>query len=186
MDYEIRLTTKGDYLSLETLSGITRDIKKKFEKSLNTTLKYELPNVSTTRINKQVKGNVKFIIKDIRRGSWEILLIGSIAGIIGKGIYDLTMDYIKTSDQWKDFKERVKIPSKKVAEGVSGDLSRIETLGPLAVKEKRIRIEQTSSGYAKLTYEVVLAPKKIKPDLIDSEEQLEYLIKEIEDKINKQ
>lgn len=186
MDYEIKLTTKGDYLSLETLSGITRDIKHKFEKSLVTTLKSELPTSSATRINEEVKGNVKFKIKDIRRGSWEIALIGSVAGILGKAIYDLTMDYIKTSDSWKDIKEKVKLPSKKVADGISTDLSRIDTLGPLAITQKKIRIEQTSSGFSKLIYEVVLEPKKISPDLITSDEQLENLIKEIEDKVKKQ
>ena len=49
------------------------------------------PDAKESEIKRKIKGKVNFYFDDVKRGSWEIVLIGAIGGLIGKVLYDLSL-----------------------------------------------------------------------------------------------
>lgn len=179
MDFEVKITTPGSYLSTRTLFGIISELNKSFEIGTINALKDLFPLSSNSQIRKFVSGKLDFNIVDAKKGSWELYLVGAIGGVVGKAIYDLSMDVIKTSPQWKGFKERVFKPSRKIAEEISEKLDDKEKLGPFLIETQSLVIETSSNGATKLKYEVVLIKNGDLPSLLTTENQVNHLIEEI-------
>jgi len=182
MDYVIHIKTKGDLLSTKTLWSIIRQINRDFEQAIYFALKEEFPKASSTYLKKAVKHQVEFTIQDARKGSWELVLIGGIGAILGKAVYDLSMDLIKTSTQWQEFKRRISRPSENVAESLKSQLEVEKNVGPLVIEKRSVTVEHLSNGVSKLTYYVELNRKHEKEVFVDSESQINDLIRQLEDK----
>ena len=182
MDYVIHIKTKGDLLSTKTLWGIIRQINRDFERAIYFALKEEFPKASSTYLRKAVKHQVEFTLRDARKGSWELVLIGGIGAIIGKAVYDLSLDFVKTSPQWQEFKNRIGRPSDNVAESLKSQLEVEKKVGPLVVEKRSVTIEHLSNGISKLTYYVELNRTHEKEVFVDSESQINALIQQLEDK----
>jgi N12 class adenine-specific DNA methylase len=181
MDFELTIKTPGQYLSTYTLWSVINQINRDFERTLRKSIQTEFPKVSSRQLSKLYKGKVNFYIKDVRKGSWELVLIGSVGGIIGKIFYDLGIDYVKSSNQWQEFKKRVNGPSKTIAKDIKDRLENEKTLGPYIVERKTVEIEISENGIPKLIYKAVLEQRKEQHNLLlDTEAQIEALIQEIE------
>ena len=181
MDFVVKFVTPGHILSTRSMFGIISDLNKVFENATIDTLISEHPNASRTTLINEVKGKLDFDIADARKGSWEIVLVGAIGGILGKAAYDLTMDTIKTSETWSNFKKRLFQPSEKAAANIEEKLEAKKRLGPFAVEKKTITIEKTNEGISKITYEVTLIKTKDSEHLITTEDQVKKLLEHLDE-----
>ena len=184
MDFRLRIVTDGTLLSSRTLWSVVNSLNSDFEKAIYRVLREEFPLASRTRLEKHVSGKVNFVFEDIRRGSWELIVIGGIGGIIGKAMYDLAMDFIKGSDAWKDFKrdleKRISSPSRKIAMELEKEIVQDKRLGPLIIERRSIAVEQLSNGFTRITGEIYLRRGNNRDLLVTSEQQVEALLEDIE------
>ncbi|MCF2920050.1 hypothetical protein L1264_06070 [Pseudoalteromonas sp. APAL1] len=135
MDIAIRVKTPGNKLSMKTmLGGVVGDLQKDLELGTFDMLISEFPSASHTQLKKLVSKKAELYLSDIKKGSWEIALVGALGGIIGKAIYDLTIDYVKTSPQWEEFKKRTQAPSKVAADNIYERIEKRNELGPFMIK----------------------------------------------------
>ena len=176
MDFIVKFTTPGHILSTRSMYGVISDLNKVFENATIEALISEHPGTSHVLIENEVKGKIDFNLYDARKGSWEIMLIGAIGGIIGKAAYDLTLDAIKTSETWDNFKKRLFAPSKKTATNIEEKLDSKKRLGPFAVESKVITIEKNNDGISKITYEATLIKTKDVELLVTSVDQVKKLL----------
>lgn len=179
MDFEITIKTQGNYLSTRTLFGIISDFVRVFELGTIDALIQEFPSVSHTLLQKRVKGKIDFNLEDVRRGSWEIVLVGAIGGIIGKAIYDLAMDALKTSPQWTEFKNRLQRPSQDAAKNIAKRIEKQNKFGPLGIEKKTLTVEKTPDGISRIKYEVTLV-KTLSKVLTTTDDQVDDLLNRIQ------
>lgn len=181
MDIAIRVKTPGNKLSMKTmLGGIISDLQRDIELGAFDMLVEEFSEATHNKIKKLVSKKAELYLVDIKRGSWEIALVGAIGGIIGKAIYDLSIDYVKTSPEWEDFKNRTRKPSKVAADNISNRLEKRNKLGPFEIKKRRLTITENNSGQVKLTLDVELERKNQEVIDVDTESQINELIRQLE------
>lgn len=181
MDIAIRVKTPGNKLSMKTmLGGVVGDPQKDLELGTFDMLISEFPSASHTQLKKLVSKKAELYLSDIKKGSWEIALVGALGGIIGKAIYDLTIDYVKTSPQWEEFKKRTQAPSKVAADNIYERIEKRNELGPFMIKKRSLRITQSNDGTAKLNVDIELERKNDDEISIETESQINELIKQLE------
>jgi len=91
MAFQIKFITPSMHLSTSSFLSIVSDLRKTIEKSSIHSIKSMFPDAKESEIKRKIKGKVNFYFDDVKRGSWEIVLIGAIGGLIGKVLYDLSL-----------------------------------------------------------------------------------------------
>ena len=183
MEFKIKLVTPSAQLSTSTFLSVISDLRKTIEKSSIHSIKVMFPDLKEKEIKRVFKGKVNFYFDEIKRGSWEIALIGAIGGLIGKTLYDLGIEIIKDSTKFKELKDKINgAPSKKIADDVKIALESKSTLGPYLTEQVVVTEEFKKDGTRIIKYESLLALREVKEALVDNDSQIMALLEEIEKK----
>lgn len=176
VDFNIKIVTKGEYLSTNSFLWIVSDIRKVFEESIVEALLEDYDEFDENKLKKLTKGKIDFYISDFEKGSFIFVLVGALGGVLGIIFTDLAKDIIKENDIYKVLKEKINSPSKKIAQKFKNKAGVKKGIGPYAVEKHKIKIENKEKGVT-IEYEITLKKPNSSNPPIDSEEQIKDFIK---------
>jgi hypothetical protein len=182
MELDIKFKTPGQYLSMDSLQGVIRTINREIELGIYDTLVNEYPNVSRSLLKKAVKNKVDLNLKDAKKGSWEIELIGSVGAIIAGA---LISDFIVSTETWQETKKKIYSISERTVVNVKNRLSRKNRIGPFDSGDKSINISKKNNGVSKLELKVDLKRRNSNDLDFDMEKEVDRAIEEMRNRNNK-
>ncbi len=179
MEFKLKITTPGEHLSINSMQSVFRELNKQIELGLLDGVTLHFPTASKTKVKKIIKNKVRFYIHDMKRGSWEIALLGALGGLLAKVAYDLGIDIAKNHPKFKDLKERINGSySNDIAKKTAERLENKKTISSYNVQQSSINIAKKPDGTIVLEYEASLVSKKTEKVLLTNEEQIMSFLEE--------
>lgn len=185
MEVSVKFKTPGEYLSMNSMFGVVSSVRREIEISIAEVLYEEFPSSSREAIRRQVRNRVDLSLKDARKGSWEVLLVGTVGGAIGGIVVNLVSDIITNSDQWKQFRNDIYSISEKVSRRAEERLSKKKKIGPYEANYKQLKATKKNNGVPSLQVDIELQRKSKGGMEFDMEEEVNRLIDELQNKRNK-
>ena len=185
MELEIKFKTPGTHLSMQSMQGVIRSIIREIELGVYDALIEEYPHVSSSLLKKKVRNKVDLSLSDARKGSWEIVLLGSLGTLIAGVSINLVSDLIVNSETWKETRNKVYSISDKAAVNVKKRLERKHKLGPFNADKKSVGVSKKPNGVSKLELNVELERRNSNEIDFDMEKEVESLIEQLKNRDSK-
>ena len=184
MDLKIKLTSKPDRLSTATLSALISNFTTTIERSVFESMCSMNINTSRTQISKSVYGNIHLDVERVEKGSFILFVTGAIAGTIASCFYDSVKKKVISRLSKEEVTEVVNRHTPVIAKNLERDLKSKKRFGSLYVDEIDISMNQDGK-FPEMIIDITLGLPEKEHMPIDSESQIEYVIRLQEIKRNR-
>ena len=157
MEIRIEIKTPGNYLSTQTMSWVISDFVKVIYGGIYHGILETYPTLSKSKLKKRLRDKHLLYFTNIKRGSWELALLGPLGAIILKILYDLGIDIVKNNSTYEEVKDKINgTVGDNVANKIKEGVQRRDNYGSLIAEKKNIDIDIKPGGNATIKIETVL------------------------------
>ena len=184
MDLKIKLTSKPERLSTNTLAALISNFTTAIEQSVFESMCSMNITTSRAQISKNVYGNIHLDVERVEKGSFILFVTGALAGTIASCFYDAVKKRVAKRLSKEEVTEVVNHHLPTVAKNLEKDLKSKKRFGSLYVDEINISMN-TDSAFPEMTIDISLGLPEKEHMPTDSEGQIEYVIRLQEIKRNR-
>lgn len=184
MDLKIKLTSKPDRLSTTTLAALISNFTSVIEQSVFESMCSMNIKTSRNQIRKSVYGNIHLDVERVEKGSFILFITGALAGTIASCFYDAVKKRVFNRLSKEEVTEVVEKHLPIITKNLEEDLKSKKRFGSLYVDEINISINNDGK-FPEMTIDISLGLPEKEHMPIDSESQIEYVIRLQEIKRNR-
>jgi hypothetical protein len=184
MDLKIKLTSKPDRLSTSTLAALISHFTTAIEQSVFESMCSMNISTSRNQIRKSVYGNIHLDVERVEKGSFILFITGAIAGTIASCFYDAVKKRLSKRLSQEEVIEVVNKHLPVITKNLEEDLKSKKRFGSLYVDEINISVNNNGK-FPEMAIDVSLGLPEKEHMPIDSESQIEYVIRLQEIKRNR-
>ncbi|WP_156042870.1 hypothetical protein [Marinobacterium lacunae] len=184
MDLKIKLKSKPDRLSTSTLSALISNFTKAIENSVFESMCSMNRGASRSQIQKSIYGNIHLDIERVEKGSFILFITEAIAGTVASCFYDAVKRRVTRRLSTEEVTEVVNNYLPTIAKNLERDLKSKSRFGSLYVDNIKISLSNENK-FPEMTIDVDLGLPEKEHMPIDSESQIEYVIRVQEIKRNR-